>query len=369
VTFGRTAALALVLLLPLPLFAQGWTLDAAAGRAVHDPVSARIGSTVASLGLSWDQGEGARWLYLSAGAPLGDPGPAWGAGGAGAWLGTTRGAFTFGASLGAHVFGYGAADSVESGGGATLEALPGVVFSRGPLRAELSSGLVATTDAAGDSSSSRAVHQSDARLAWAGAGGVEVAAVGRFLRTGEGDWPYAGGSARVERGRAAGWAFAGRWLKEEGFPAPRTAYGVGASYEVLPRTKVLVDWRQEPVDPVYLNVPRRSWSVQLSRGFGRRSARPAAPSRAGAEPSGGGGVTFRLPVGDHPRATWLVGDFTGWRPVAMTEVDGYWTVRLRVDPGAHHYAFRSGDGTVFVPPYLPAVDDGFGGTSAVVVVP
>ncbi|HEU0052526.1 MAG TPA: glycogen-binding domain-containing protein [Longimicrobium sp.] len=371
-TLGRTAALALVLLLPLPLLAQGWTLDAAAGRAVHDPVSARVSSTAASLGLSWDGGEGSRWVYLSAGAPLGDAGPAWGAGGAGAWLSLTRGDFTVGTTLAAHVFGYGAADSVRSGSGATLEALPGIVFSRGPLRVELSSGVVATTDAAGDSSRARTVHQSDGRLALTDGAGVEIAAVGRFLRTDQGDWPYAGGTARVERGRVGGWAFAGRWLKDEGFPAPRTAYGAGVSYEVLPRTRVLLDWRQEPLDPVYLNSPRRSWSVQVSRAFGRAAegaGRPAAPGRAGAEPGAAGWVVFRLPVRQHPAAPALIGDFTGWSPVAMTEEDGYWTARVRTGSGVHHYAFRAPDGTVFVPAYLPAVNDGFGGASALVVVP
>ena len=368
-TFGRTAAALLIgTLLPASLSAQGWTVDAAAGRALHDPVSARVQSTVASLGLGWEGGGGARWLYLSAGTPLGDPGPAWGAAGAGGWVGVERGAFTVGASLGAHLFGYGASGDVGEGGGATLEILPTVAFTRGPVRAELSSGFVGTADLVGDSTASRAVHESGARLAFTGAPGVEVAAEGRFLRTDEGDWPYAGGRASIDRGKLQLWAHAGQWLNDS-FPSPKTAYGVGAGYEVLPRTRLQADWRQEPVDPVYFGTPRRTWTVQIRRSLGRAPARAPAASTIPAPRAEGGWVLFRLPRGAHPAAPELVGSFTGWKPVAMAEEGDWWTVRLQVAPGAHHYAYRGTDGASFVPAGLPAVDDGMGGTSAVLVVP
>ncbi|HEU4451761.1 MAG TPA: hypothetical protein VFR81_01840, partial [Longimicrobium sp.] len=118
--------------------------------------------------------------------------------------------------------------------------------------------------------------------------------------------------------------------------------------------------------------PRRTWSVQLSRAIGRVPEEPAAPLAAApalAPEVAGGTATFRLPAGAGEAAPVLVADFNSWRPVAMTRDGAFWTVSVRVAPGAHHYAFRRADGTVVVPPGVPTVDDGFGGVSAVLLVP
>ena len=63
------ASITACLPLPAALGAQGWAVQAAAGRAVSDPVSARVGSNVASLGVEYGD-SAARWLYLTAGTPL-----------------------------------------------------------------------------------------------------------------------------------------------------------------------------------------------------------------------------------------------------------------------------------------------------------
>lgn len=360
--------LALLLACPAAARAQGWSLDVAAGRAVHDPVSARIGSTVASVGLGYDAGGGARWLYLSAGAPLGDPGPAWGAGGLGGWLGVRRGSLELGASLGAHLFGFGRTDSTSSGGGATLELLPTAALTRGPLRAELSAGFVGAADVLGDSSDTRGFFDSGARLAYSVREGVEVGAEARWL-AGEGDaWPYAGASARLARGPLGAWAFAGAWLGGE-LPDPSEAWGAGASYRVGGRTEVLGEVRQEPTDPVYFNAPRRTWSVQVRRWLGRGPVAAGAGASALLPRVEDGRVTFRLPRADHPEAPVVLGDFSRWQPVRMGPEGRFWSVTLPVAPGVHHYGFRTADGRFFVPPHLPAADDGMGGTSAVLVVP
>jgi 1,4-alpha-glucan branching enzyme len=80
-------------------------------------------------------------------------------------------------------------------------------------------------------------------------------------------------------------------------------------------------------------------------------------------------ATFRVSAAEHPAAPALIGDFTGWQPVAMTKSGDVWTATVAVRPGAHHYAFRAADGRVVVPPGAATVDDGFGGRSAVLVVP
>jgi hypothetical protein len=357
----------LVLFLPAASAAQGWSASVAAGRAVDDPVSARLGSSVASLGVDYAD-SAARFLYLRAGTPLGSRGPAWGSGGAGTWLGVERGALPLGASLGGHVFGWGSADSVASGGGATVEVMPTVTFARGMLRAELASGFVGTTSASDSAGDARGLSESSARLIASVAPGVELSGEGRFLHASDGDWRYAGAAVQAERGRWEAWGYAGSWLG--GFPDPRTAYGVGASAR-HGRTRLEASVRQEPMDPLYLSTPRRSWTLQLSRGFGRV---PAAPARAPLPPPlvlpvvANGTAVFRLPRSEHPQAPALVGDFSGWRPVAMTAEGDWWTARVTLPPGVHHYAFRTAAGIV-VPPGAPTVDDGFGGVSAVLVAP
>ena len=82
-----------------------------------------------------------------------------------------------------------------------------------------------------------------------------------------------------------------------------------------------------------------------------------------------GWAVFRLPMAEHPQPPMVMGDFSDWRPVAMTAEGRHWVARVRVQPGAHHYAYRLADGRTMVPPGVPSVDDGFGGRSAVVVVP
>jgi hypothetical protein len=366
----RSAQIIFTLLLFAPAIsaAQGWSASVAAGRAVDDPVSARLGSSVASLGVDYAD-SAARWLYLRAGTPLGSRGPAWGAGGAGTWLGVERGAVTLGASLAGHVFGWNAADSVDAGGGATVEVMPAATVARGRLRAELASGFVGTTSLSDSSGPARGLSESSARLIASVAQGVELSGEGRFLHASDGDWSYTGAAVEAQRGRWGAWSYLGSWLGS--FPAPRTAFGVGASARFR-RTRLEAGVRQEPMDPLYLSTPRRSWSVQLSRGFGRV---PAAPVRAPQPPPlvlpsvANGVAVFRLPRSEHPQAPALVGDFSGWRPVAMKAEGEWWTASVSLPTGVHHYAFRTAAGAIVVPPGAPTVDDGFGGTSAVLVVP
>ena len=62
-------------------------------------------------------------------------------------------------------------------------------------------------------------------------------------------------------------------------------------------------------------------------------------------------------------------DFSRWQPVAMTASGEWWTASVSLPTGVHHYVFRTAAGTLVVPPGARTVDDGFGGTSAVLVVP
>ncbi len=367
-TRGALAATAAALLLPAAAAAQ-WRVEAGAGRAIEERVSARVGTTTASVALRYD-GAG-RWLYLSGGAPLEAGAPPWGAAGGGGWLGGGSEGLAYGVGVGAHGYLYPGAGSIRSGGGLTAEARPGVAASRGPWRLEGRSGPVGVLDLVRDSVDTRAFWDSDGRASFRAAPGVEVAGEGRWLQGRDGGHPYAGASAQAERGRVTAWAFAGRWLRD-GFPAPATALGAGASLRVGRGTEVGVSWRQDPADPMYWSLPRRGWNVLLARRLGP-DARPrdAAPSPPAAPVAVvvGDTLVLRLPAAAHVEAPLVAGDFTGWSPVVMTRDGSLWTARIPVRPGVHHYGFRTAAGVWFLPPGVPAVDDGFGGTAAVVTVP
>jgi hypothetical protein len=363
---ARRIAAACALLLGVPAAAAAqWTVEAAAGRALHDPVSARVLTTSASLGLSY-AGQAGPWAYVSGGAPLEGGGPGWGAGGLGGWLGIRRGGLQVGLSAAGHGYAYGGAGPNPAGSGGTVELLPTVAWRGGVLSAELSSGFSGAADALGDSTDQRGFHDSAAQLAVTPLPGLTVGGDARWVRGEGGDWPYAGGSAELRQPWGAAWAYAGAWLGD-GHPDPAAAYGAGVRVRVLPRTDVQASVRQEPFEPLYWTAPRRTWSVSLSRSLGRRPRQERPLPRLADVDSGW--AVFRLPRAVHPAPPSVMGDFSAWEPVSMTEEGDAWVARVRVEPGAYRYAFRTADGQVMVPDGAASVDDGFGGRSAVLVVP
>lgn len=362
---GKTFLTACALLLAPAAAPAQWAVEASAGRAVHDPVAARVSTTSASLGVSYEN-QDAGWAYLSGGAPIEGDGPGWGAGGAGGWIGLRRGVLQLGLSTSGHGYAYGSAGPNPGGSGGTLELLPTIAYRAGMVSAELSSGFAGAYDALGDSSHTRGFHDSSARLAFTVAEGVTVGGGARWVR-GEGDdWPYAGGSAEVRQPWGSVWAYAGAWLDEDR-PDPAAAYGAGVRVRVIRRTDVQAMVQQEPFDPLYWNAPRRTWGLSLRRTLGREPRRVLPAVRL--PDLSDGWAVFRLPLAEHDRPPMVMGDFSGWQPVAMSPEGREWVARVRVQPGAHHYAFRLADGQTMVPEGVPSVDDGFGGRSAVLVVP
>ena len=376
------SALALALL-PAAARAQ-WIVEATAGRAVYDPVSAKIGAVNASLGARY-QGTG-RWLYLSGGTDLGSQGLLWGVGGLGVHPTVfRRGSWALGVDLGAHVYGFTESEYVvEEAGtpvtvtdpgdwGATLEAVPTATFRRGRVGVELRSGMVQTLGPYEDELLTGPVdgeflvvtaYDGGASVSVEAAPGMEVEALGRYMRFPEGGYPYLGGSARLFRGRGALWAFGGRWFSDF-VPSPRTGYGIGGSVRAPLGIEVSALWQQETSDPLYLNAPRQTWSVRVSRRLGRAAELPGA---VGVTPADGA-VAIRLPLSAAEEAPFVLGDFTEWQPVPMVRNGEFWEVRLDIPSGVYHYGFRTAAGDWLLPESLPRADDGMGGESAVLVVP
>ncbi|HEX8393837.1 MAG TPA: glycogen-binding domain-containing protein [Longimicrobium sp.] len=355
------SAVAAALIAFSPAAAQGWTVQAGAGRAVHDPVAARVASTSASLGVGYD---GARqWAYLSGGVPVQGEGPGWGAAGFGGWVPVVRaGAAEAGLSAALQGYAFGATGPNEAGRGGSVQLLPTVAWRAGGMTATARSGVSAAVDAISDAAGTRVFLDSDARLAATMADGVEVGAGARLVAGEGGRWPYAGATAEVRRPWGGGWAYGGRWLASD-HPDPAAAWGAGLRVRVLRATEVQASVRQEPFDPLYWSTPRRTWSVQLSRSLRRPAPVPGPRIRQGV-------AVFRMPRAEADSAApSVVGAFNGWVPVPMQREGDAWVARIPVQPGAYHYAFRTAAGEVVLPPGVQTVDDGFGSRSAVLVVP
>lgn len=342
---------------------QGWVLDASAGQIAHEALPGSIGTFGATLGVRY---EGARWLALSAGIPFDSAGVPWGALGAGARL-ASSGPVVVGIDVGAHAYGFQDPISRANGGGATVEAMPLLSMRAGPVGLGVRSGLLHYTSVFSGESTSRSVHASDARLSF-GSAVFRVTGEGRFIRAEEGSYPYAGASAEASLGGGTLWGYGGKWIADV---IKTPVWGGGARLTILGRTDVYASFQQETNDPLYWNTPRRSWSVGVSRRLGRPPhSLPALIPRSLAPEVSAGQVTFRMPLSASSESPALGGDFTQWKPVRMIRDREFWTLTLPVRRGSHRYAFRRGDGEWFVPESVPGrMDDGMGGTVAVLIVP
>jgi hypothetical protein len=96
--------------------------------------------------------------------------------------------------------------------------------------------------------------------------------------------------------------------------------------------------------------------------------RPAATGFTVAAAGGGRyAVRARVPAA---RAVEVSGELTGWTPVPMRRVDAdAWEAVLPAAAGTYRVSIRVDGGAWVAPPGLPAVDDDFGGTVGVLVVP
>jgi hypothetical protein len=353
---------ALTTSIPSPATAQGWTLDAYAGRAMYDQVSAGLGTSNGVLGIRY-AGESGGWFFLSAAAPLQAADPFWAATGLGRRLsiGTTR--FLAGADLGAHGHGYRDPTLEEFGAGATFSALPFVALAAADARVEMRSGLLQYTGTFSGETQSRLLHETGVRLILQAVPQVTLTAETKYTRAEEANYPYAGGWASVDHGAGEVWASAGRWFSES---LPDVSWSAGASLRLGQRFELWASVRDESSDPLYWNGSRQSWNVGVSRRLGKVAVpRSSIPVQIAA-----GQVTIRIPRAEVKGVPFVAGDFTEWQPVAMVRSGEFWTASFALDPGHYSYAFRTTGGDWFVPASVQGRrPDGFGGFVATLTVP
>jgi hypothetical protein len=98
-----------------------------------------------------------------------------------------------------------------------------------------------------------------------------------------------------------------------------------------------------------------------------RGVRPtAAAFEVGSAVAGRRTLRIRVP---NARTVELSGDFTGWKPIALTRAGAdQWEARLPIAPGIHRLAIRVDGDAWTPPPGVNAVPDEFQGTVGVIVV-
>lgn len=359
----RVAALALALCAGWTTAAGAqWQVEASAGGVTHEATGGAVSSSNAILGV---RHEGLIWAYLSSGLPLGADGVPWAASGLGGRLDESYRAFRLGVDFGAQGHGYRVPEVGEVGGGLVLEAVPFVGLDLGGARLEARSGVTHYSSAFAGETISRTLHESGLTAEIRPHRGFSVSADGTVLRAEEGDYPSVGVAAEVALRGGAVWAQASHWTSDV---LPDPSWGAGAVLRIARAYALRASYQQEATDPLFWNDTRRFWSIGLSRRLGRsaqaRLVAPVLPRMTEA------GVVFRIPAAAHDAAPSIAGDFNGWTPVEMSRAGDEWVVAIRVPPGVHRYAFRAADGSWFVPETVEnRVDDGFGGTNAVLVVP
>ena len=130
-------------------------------------------------------------------------------------------------------------------------------------------------------------------------------------------------------------------------------------------------------DPMRGTVRTRYATVALrlsAERHGSMRARTTPPRVAAGEASivatsaDGGAVVVRVHAAGARRVE-IMGDMTGWEPVALTRQGDRWEVRLTTTPGAHHVVVRIDGGAWATPSNLPRIDDELGGTVGLLVIP
>jgi hypothetical protein len=363
----RTAGLSLVACfagsLVSTVSAQDIALDVSAGQIVYQPLPATVATNNAAATVRYDSPRGI-WLYGTGAMPFSGTDSRWGGAGIGDRLvqspSSTR-RVNIGADIDAHVFGFHDGVLDQGGKGGFMEAMPFIQVPAGLASFEVGGGWRSQTLSYAGIVDTHHVFESRAHASYGTLWTIDGDA--RWLRASEGWYPFLGGGLRYRGTPVQAWLQTGKWFSNSLNDA---AWGAGIDVTLTDRLALWSSVRQEAPDPLYWNLPRRSWSVGITRRFDiARQTQPLTTAQPDA-----GGVLIRVNAADVDGASVSVaGDFNGWRPVPMQREGREWLVRLPLAPGVYHYAFRSDRGEWFVPSSVPGRrDDGMGGYVAVLVV-
>jgi len=95
---------------------------------------------------------------------------------------------------------------------------------------------------------------------------------------------------------------------------------------------------------------------------------PAGEASLIAVPGGGGRTLVQVRAPGAARVD-LMGDVTGWAPLALERRGDLWEARLTMSPGSHHVVVRLDGGAWVAPANLARIDDELGGRVGLIVIP
>lgn len=346
------------------LHAQAWSAEVSAGRTVYDPLATALGANSLIGTLRYDTA-GDTWVYGAAAVPpSGQTGTFWTAAGTGGRVlrTATGGRAAIGADLGAHGFWFRDRVVGLGGTGGTLEAQPFVRVVFADAFVEGGGGWRGHTLSFAGLRQNRGVFETGVRGGVGYAGAMLVEGSARWVHAAEGTFPVVAATLSYYGSGGGLWAQTGKWLDVD---VTDHIWGFGGVVNLRAGTSVWATMRREGPDPLYWNLPRRTWSVGLTQRLGR------TPPPIGRFPvSTDGTVVVRVPAAEAPAGTIsIAGDFNNWQPAPMVREGTEWVVRLTLAPGVYHYAFRSATGEWFVPLSVAGRrSDGMGGYQAVLVV-
>ena len=354
-----------------PVEAQ-WRLDAQAGRLQYEAAPDAVTTSVA-LALTRSTFE--TTYGAAVGVPFSSEEPVWGAlhGYRRLALGSRRGV---GIDVGANGFAYRIAsrdstdlillpedDEPETGWGIGGEVMPLVFWSSGALSAEARAGLVGfTSDASNTGSFGREAFAADGFFAGSPIPGVTARLDGRFVRVGEGSFPYAGVTLAWTRGASIRGSV-GQWFVDT---VEALSWNAGVTLPIGDRFSLSVDGRHDPIDPIYGTPSRTTWGAGVTVWLGETATSVPEPVPSAYDD---GVATIALEDADLTGTPSIAGDFNQWTPTPMERGDAGWVHRVALEPGVYNYAFVDEAGNWFVPEDTPGRrSDGMGGWVAVLVV-
>jgi hypothetical protein len=302
------------------------------------------------------------WLSGGGALPLSATDPLWttAAGGGRWWARGWGGRTAFGLDLTTAAFLFRDRLVSRSGAGAGVELLPFVRLPAGEGHLDLRAGWRGHVLSHSDTSERRGVFETGARVTYGGT--WQLVADTTLVHADGTAYPFVGGAIVYAPGAQHVYlrVHAGQWIS-----GVLTGVAWDATLAMpLGQQTLWAGLRQDGSDPLYWNAPRRTWSVGVTRRFGRARI-PAGPASVPA-----GTVTIRITVREAPGVTVsIAGDFNGWQPAAMRREGDTWVVQLSLPPGVYRYAFCADGGEWFVPASVTGRrPDGFGGHVAVLVV-
>jgi len=345
------------------VFAQSLALDLSAGQIVYQPLPADVATNNAAATLRYDSPQSV-WLYGTAAIPFGGTDSRWVGFGIGdRFVHPTSSSrrVNLGADIGAHGFVFRDAMLDQRGNGGFAEAMPFVQVPAGFATFEVGGGWRGQTLSYAGTVDTRHVFEARAHGVHGTVWILESDA--RWVRASEGVYPFFGAGLRYGGTPVQAWLQTGKWFSST---LDDAAWGAGIDVKLSDRLALWSSVHHQAPDPLYWNLPRRSWNVGITRRFtGAGLKQPAQAMHASA-----GGLLIRVSAADvEGAAVSVAGDFNGWHPVAMQREGREWLAYLHLAPGVYHYAFRSERGEWFVPASVPGRrDDGMGGYVAVLVV-